>query len=1499
MKSRLFFLFACSILTLLSYSQNFKWAIGSGSSQFDYSTDIKTDISGNIFMTGIFSGSMNFDSAGITKTLNTTGSRDLFLVKYNCKRVYQWAIRVGGTSNEGGSFAQIRIKTDNSSNVYFTGTFLTTATFTSTNGISQNKTSNGAEDMFFAKYNTNGVLQWVVQAGGTGSDESGDVSIDNSGNPYFTGIFSSTCTFNTITGLPANLISAGSQDMFIAKYDINGNRQWINSAGGAAQDIGVSLSVSNTGDVYVSGNYSCCVGGTCSFGTITISNTSSWGAYLAKANNSGNWLWVNCLGAAAAEAGSDVLVDNLGQVYFLGHFNGSTSISSQSPGSSTSISTNGLFDVFLGCFDLNGVVVWTRTFGGTGNDYGWNLTYDPLSTSIIAVGDFSTSVNFGPTTKSSSGNTDVYITWINRNTGIVQKVVTGGGTGIEDAFACDLTIDNKVLVSGLFQNTATFNPYSITTYGAEDAFMAKIGAENLLINSNKISICGNDSALLYTLNNNSFSYQWYRNSIPIAPSNNDSIYVKSAGTYKLIITNNCNEVDTSNNITISVVPLTLTINASPGQNICSGDSVRLIATSVGATTFSWTPAATLSNPIISNPYAKPLTTTKYYLTASNASCSVNDSIQITVLPALTVNAGSDQTICFRDSIQLNAISVGATSFLWSPVTGLSNSAIATPFAKPIVNTNYIVTASNGSCTAKDTILITINNVQVNAGTDQTICLGDSVQLNASSVSTGTYLWSPVTDLSDPNISNPKAKPGSLTQYIVSLTSGLCVAKDTVQINTANIILNAGTDKVVCLGDSIKLNATCTGSTNFLWSPSVILDNSNIIQPWAKPPATINLIITATNGLCVKKDTVNLSVVSRPAVSAGLDKTICPGDSVQLITTNTGAISFAWSPKTGLSDSTISDPFAKPINSTNYILKVSNGICTSSDTVKVNIINPLSVNAGNDRTICKGDTVHLYASPNGASSYNWSPATGLSNSSIQSPVAMPAVSTLYKVIVANGSCTSTDSVFITVTDLHANAGPDLFICKKELIMVYGSGNGTGFSWNPNLFIINNTSATPVINPDTSLSYILTVTNGICTDRDTMTAFVTSIDAAIINPDTAICNGDSVQLRSFINGDAFYWSPKLFISDTAAPFPFVYPNVKTKYFLTTTRGTCIKKDSITIDLSTLLFTGGAGNDTMVCKGNSLQLKANVLPGAKYLWSPTTYLNDSGISNPIAIPNATTQYILKIQTGKNCIAFDTILIHVNPVPVVDAGPDQNICDENYATIGFFSNLADSFMWSPQSGLSDAGILQTQASPGINSVYIIKAMNKLTGCFSMDTVNVSYIKPKALFSATPVFGNLPLPVQFYNNSSALADSFYWDFGDTISTSTARDPSHIYKKEGIYKVKLIAINKLGCYDTAEITITVIGGLIVFVPNVFTPNNDGLNEEFIISYNKDALLFLKGSIWNRWGAKVYDFEMPNGKWWNGKSDEEDCADGVYFYMFEAGDLTGKTEQFHGTLTLLR
>jgi gliding motility-associated-like protein len=349
----------------------------------------------------------------------------------------------------------------------------------------------------------------------------------------------------------------------------------------------------------------------------------------------------------------------------------------------------------------------------------------------------------------------------------------------------------------------------------------------------------------------------------------------------------------------------------------------------------------------------------------------------------------------------------------------------------------LIATDTSACNYADTttLTVTVGQANVSAGGDSTICGGGSVQLNASGGS--TYLWFPATGLSNVNIANPVATPTTTTTYYVVVSSGSCSDTDSVVITVVPLVTaNAGADMVLCTGDSIQLNAS--GGNSYLWFPASGLSNPNIANPVATPPTTTTYYVVVTAGTCSDTDAVVVSVLPPPTPDAGLDVTICSGESVQL--NASGGSTYTWSPATGLSDANIANPFATPPVTTTYIVTVANGSCAGSDSVTVNVMPAPVVDLGPDMTIENGTQVSLTASTS-ATIFSWTPSINLPCSNCQSIIVTPDSTTTYHITVTDSNgCTGQDFITIFVIGGFSIYIPNAFTPNGDLhnniFYVYG-------------------------------------------------------------------------------------------------------------------------------------------------------------------------------------------------------------------------------------------------------------------------------------------------------------------------------------------------------------------------------------------------------------------------------------------------------------------------------
>ena len=231
-----------------------------------------------------------------------------------------WAKQVGGGTGNGGS----GIAVDNSANSYVTGYFDGSATFGAGEANQTTLTSASGNDVFVAKYNSSGALQWAKRAGGTGFDEAYGIAVDGSGNSYVTGYFEGSATFGQGQANQTVLTAAGGADIFVAKYNSSGALQWAKRAGGTVDEVGYGIGVDSSGNSYVTGYFE----GSATFGQGQANQTLLTAAggsdiFVAKYNSSGALQWAKRAGGTVDEAGYGIAVDSSGNSYVTGYFEGS------------------------------------------------------------------------------------------------------------------------------------------------------------------------------------------------------------------------------------------------------------------------------------------------------------------------------------------------------------------------------------------------------------------------------------------------------------------------------------------------------------------------------------------------------------------------------------------------------------------------------------------------------------------------------------------------------------------------------------------------------------------------------------------------------------------------------------------------------------------------------------------------------------------------------------------------------------------------------------------------------------------------------------------------------------------------------------------------------------------------------------------------------------------------------------------------------------------------
>ncbi len=353
-----------------------------------------------------------------------------------------------------------------------------------------------------------------------------------------------------------------------------------------------------------------------------------------------------------------------------------------------------------------------------------------------------------------------------------------------------------------------------------------------------------------------------------------------------------------------------------------------------------------------------------------------------------------------------------------PATNADTSRIQNPswlYAAPgTKDVTFIVTNSKGCIdTVSQQINVLDKPVISLAFKDTLICRSDAVQLQATG--TGTFNWTPGTNIVNANTATPTVDPPVTRWYYVNLNENGCINRDSVQVRVVNFVtLLAINDTTICRGDQIQLNANSDG-LQFTWTPAANLDNPNIINPIATTITNTTYQVLARIGSCTATDQVVVTTVPYPGSRAGNDTTLCFNTTGQLNGSITGS-SFSWSPITYLNNPNVLNPITSPPRTTTYVLSAFDTLgCPKpgKDTVVVVVLPKVRAFAGRDTTVVIGQPLQFNGS--GGIRYFWSPPTGLTNVNIHNPVGTYGSETdsvRYKLMVSDAAgCT--DSAYVLV------------------------------------------------------------------------------------------------------------------------------------------------------------------------------------------------------------------------------------------------------------------------------------------------------------------------------------------------------------------------------------------------------------------------------------------------------------------------------------------------------
>ncbi|MCB9230622.1 MAG: hypothetical protein H6581_03120 [Bacteroidia bacterium] len=678
---------------------NFLWAKAIGGSSDDQGFSVTTDLKNNVYVTGYYSGTVDFDP-GVGVFNMTSLGNDIYVIKLDSSGIFQWAKSWGGNSQDGG----VSIELHQDSSIVVSGYFVGTMDADPGLGV-YNLIGNGDFEIFVMKIDLSGNFIWARSAGGTGVDVPRSVCSDSTGNVYVTGYFQNSVDFDPGPGQEIRTAN-GDRSVFIWSFNKNGNFRWVNSFGGNDKDEGYSVSAGKNGQVYIAGQFTDTVDFDPDTATFCLASIGFAGAFLEALDTNGNFLWAEAFpGTPPWETSHCVTTDLRGDIYVTGHIGGTNEYD---PGpSSLNLTSIGISDMFLQKLRPCNAQIFvsgnqtacqgdTLTLTASGaNSYYWN-NGSGSGTSFITIPQASAIVNVIGTTNGCHALAQVKISVFPAPVVAAssnQNICEGDTVLISASGASSYSWDNGVGAG----SSVSVSPDSTTVYTvtgttngckASDQVLVTVIPLPNVVGFGGQTICEGDTITLSALG--AVSYNWDNGA-----GGGASVNVSPASTTVYTVIGTTNGCQASDQVLVTVNPSPNVVGFG-SQTICEGDTITLSA--LGAVSYNWDNGAGGGASV----NVSPASTTVYTVIGTTNGCQASDQVLVTVNPSPNVVGFGSQTICQGDTITLSAF--GAATYSWNNGAGTGS----TVTVSPSVTTVYIVTGTTNACMSSDQIVVEVN-----------------------------------------------------------------------------------------------------------------------------------------------------------------------------------------------------------------------------------------------------------------------------------------------------------------------------------------------------------------------------------------------------------------------------------------------------------------------------------------------------------------------------------------------------------------------------------------------------------------------------------------------------------------------------------------------------------------------------------------------------------------------------------------------------------------------
>jgi gliding motility-associated-like protein len=677
--------------------------------------------------------------------------------------------------------------------------------------------------------------------------------------------------------------------------------------------------------------------------------------------------------------------------------------------------------------------------------------------------------------------------------------------------------------------------------------------------------------------------------------------------------------------------------------------------------------------------------------------------------------------------------------------------------------------------------------------------------------------------------------------------------------------------------------------------------------------------------------IGTAVISCAAVGTPLainNATICAGGTTTLIVTGgTGTATFTPGPM--VTNTAVVSPLATTI----YTVNKSGGCGTGTVTATVTVLSP-TASANNTSPACEGTSFTLNGSGSAGSTYSWTGPAGY-NSATQNPVlnnVLPSATGTYtlQTTVTSGtlSCNATATTNAAVIPVNpVSVAPSVVsVCEGTSFGLSANAtSASAYNWTGPPSFNSPLQSPTLINAMPNMTGIYTVTasfiNGpvVCQSTNTVDVTVKPLLYFGFNPVGNVCGNGTISVPGPAGATSYTWTgPGGYTSNTQnLNVPNAQTNMSGLYTLTVDANGCLTTSNISITVLTPISFSALSSNKTICQGDTTSLYNQVVGGSgtyNISWSPGAGLSTTSGNSAVASPIATTQYTISA-SDINCPAqaINTLVtVGVNPLPVPNVSASKtNGCIPLCVDLQSNSSTTPASVgWNFSGNLSASGDPLNFCFTKAGTYSIRTTITDINGCTSINMANfqiTAYPRPEPSFYWNPSeISVIENTGSFYSSSpTGSISSYFWDFGDMLNNpgnnnAITQNATHEFSGAGTYPVTILMTNIWGCTDTLIRAVEVIEDFTMYIPNAFTPNNDGINDIFQpkgMGWMPDKYEFL---IYDRWGTLVFKTNDYTKGWDGTVKGGALCPTDVYVYKIKAtSSAHSERKEFAGHVTLMK